>query len=527
MKKGTIAWILAAAVVLIIIFTNTSKDTGMKVPLLCHVGGTMTPVMERITKLYEAETGQPVDINAAGSGELLAYIQGQQKGDLYICHDPFIDILMQKWKIGVDGWQIAELTPVIVVQKGNPLNIRDLKDLARDDVRLILTDYKLSSLGWMLPTIFSKAGIDFEQLNKQKKIITNKSGGYAANFVKMNNADASMVWNAVWKLREDALDCIPVTPYLPVPHVDAVTSATEKSYTLTPLRVTAATLKCSAQPEAARKFAEFLASDKVDLLFKEYGFTMGAKDMLYKDGTVLTEKGMPVESKSDGRVTILCAAGMRRAMDHIFVSFKEKTGINIDPDYGGSGIILARASITKDVDLFMPGDQWYVDKLQENTGKVVAQKHIAFFIPVLITQKGNPKKITGLKDFFREDLRVGIGEAKSCQVGQLTARIMEKNGFDPSKIVAKESTTVNELGVWVRMNNVDVSLVWDAIANNLKEDVDIIEIPKEQSIISKVTISLLNTSQNTESARKFMDYLTSEEARQILEKNGYKTVLDE
>ena len=89
--------------------------------------------------------------------------------------DPFIDILMQKWKLGVDGWLLAELTPVIVVQKGNPKKVHDIKDLTREDVRLILTDYKLSSLGRMMSTIFGKADIDFEDLNKKKKIITNSS----------------------------------------------------------------------------------------------------------------------------------------------------------------------------------------------------------------------------------------------------------------------------------------------------------------------------------------------------------------
>ena len=83
---------------------------------------------------------------------------------------------------------------MIVVQKGNPKNIRGIKDLTRKDVSLILTDYEKSTLGRILSTIFKKAGIDFDAFNKSKKIETHRSGGFAANSVKMGKFDASIVW---------------------------------------------------------------------------------------------------------------------------------------------------------------------------------------------------------------------------------------------------------------------------------------------------------------------------------------------
>jgi len=257
-------------------------------PLRCHVGGTMWPVMQHLAKVYEAETGQAVEINSAGSGELLAYIELQTEGDLYVCHDPFLDILMKKFRMGVDGWVLAELTPVIVVLNGNPKNISGLGDLARPDVEVALTDYKRSTLGRMLKTIFGKAGIDLDKLNKDKKITTNKSGGYVANLVTTGNADAGIVWRAVAHLRLDDLDVVPIPgEHMPTPGVDAVTSATGKNYFLTPVRVTVATLTCAVQPEAAKQFAEFLASDRAVEVLKSFGFTMIAPGKVYEHGQVI------------------------------------------------------------------------------------------------------------------------------------------------------------------------------------------------------------------------------------------------
>ena len=256
-------------------------------PVVCHVGGTMRPVMQELARIYEKDTGQKVEINSAGSGELLAHIELQRRGDLYVCHDPFLDVLMKR-ELGVDGWTVGELIPVIVVPKGNPKGIGGVGDLARPEVELALTDYERSTLGHMLETIFTKAGVDFATLNRDKRITINKSGGYVANLVTTGNADAAVVWNAVGHLRLGSLDIVAIpAEHLPTPGVDAMTSATGKDYPLRPVRVTIATLTCAEQPEAARAFAEFVASDRGAEVFKDFGFARtGARLEYHNDEKV-------------------------------------------------------------------------------------------------------------------------------------------------------------------------------------------------------------------------------------------------
>jgi ABC-type molybdate transport system substrate-binding protein len=272
MKKWMGLWVAA-----LVLAGCTAQDGAPGKPLLCHVGGTMRPVLESLAKAYEQETGQPVEINSAGSGELLANIELRQEGDLYVSHDPFLDIIMHR-QLADDGWTIGELFPVLIVQKGNPKEIRAMKDLARPDVRLALTDFKLSTLGRMLPTIFKKSGMDLAQLNRDKNITIHRSGSYVANLVVMRSADAALVWKAVADLRKQDLDSIQIADSLPIPHVDAITSATKKSYPLTPVRVTICSLRCSDQPEEAEAFMRFIASEKVAAILESYGF--GVSDEL-------------------------------------------------------------------------------------------------------------------------------------------------------------------------------------------------------------------------------------------------------
>jgi len=491
-------------------------------PLVCHVGGTMQPVMEAIVEAYTNEAGQAVEINSAGSGELLAHIDLQKSGDVYVCHDPFLDMLMKRYRMGTDGWVLGELTPVIVVRKGNPKGITGVKDLTRPDVELILTDYEYSTLGRMLGTIFGKAGIDFEQLNRDKEITTNKSGGYAANFVKTGNADAAIVWNAVAQLRRDALDIVSIEKHLPRPDVDTVTSATGKAYPLTPVRVTIATLTCSTQPAEARAFAEFVASEKGERLFEEFGFTVSGSEKVYEKGEEISHAFGEVHPTGT-HLKLYAGAGLRPAVAALVAAFERRTGVAVEPDYGGSGIILSRARASADADLFMPGDVWYVDRLHELAGTVASKRIAAWFVPVIIAAKGNPKRVARVEDLFRDDVSAGIGLAKACQIGRTTTKIFEKHGLDRGMLEAKESLTVNELGVWVKMKDVDAAIVWDAIAANIAEAVDVIEIPREKNVISQVPIAVLTTSRHKASARQFADFVAGDEGRAILKAKGYRT----
>jgi molybdate transport system substrate-binding protein len=73
------------------------------------------------------------------------------------------------------------------------------------------------------------------------------------------------------------------------------------------------------------------------------------------------------------------------------------------------------------------------------------------------------------------------------------------------------------------MKNVDTAIVWDAIANNITDSVDTIDIPKDKNVISKVVVGLLSDSKNKAAAQEFIDFLTGESGKKILEENGYST----
>jgi molybdate transport system substrate-binding protein len=276
-----------------------------KPDLVFYVGGTMQPAMAELVKMYEAKTGLKIEIDKGGSGVLLNRIRQQKRADVFICHDPFMDELMEghKGKLGADAWRVSQITPVIVVQPGNPKNITCLADLAREDVKVAVTDLTYSTCGHMLDKMFEKAGVEILPTSKgvflkrdgvEKEIITFKSGSRTCDTVKNRSRDAAIVWNAVAHLRGEAVQIISIGKDLPVLGVDTITSATSKVREIGCIGVTMITLKCSKKPEAAQKFAEFIASDEAQEVFKKFGYTdIGGAVKMYENGEKIAVQTMP------------------------------------------------------------------------------------------------------------------------------------------------------------------------------------------------------------------------------------------
>ena len=228
------------------------------------------------------------------------------------------------------------------------------------------------------------------------------------------------------------------------------------------------------------------------------------------------------DKKEEVTLKLYAGAGLRRAVDELAAAFEKETGIRVEPDYGGSGLQIGRVKMGAEADLFLPGDVGYLEKVAD---LVEERKQVSWFVPTIIVAKGNPKKIRSLADFLKPQVKVALGNPKACRIGQLNDELFGKNGLDWKKIGPDRlmlSTTVNELGVWVKEHHVDGAIVWGAIAANIADDVDRIEIPKDKNVISSVVIGLMKRSGRKAEARKFMDFVTGSKGRAILKKHSYR-----
>jgi len=248
-----------------------------EVLVLC--GGSMRAVLEDIIERYKNVSDDKVVATYGDSGELCAQIKNTGRGDIYVCHDPF---MRWAWEQGlIAEWDtVGYLDLAIIVPKGNPKNIRGLKDLAQPRLRLGIGNQVYSTSGVIVKHILKK--LDYGDAVLENVRMETKGHQQRCTDVIMGTLDASIVWNAVAHLFRNELEIIPI----PEEHVDAVTSATYGASDLKNIKVTIGIIRGaggSSNPEGfsereplrgkepARRFYEFVTTGCRDV-FEEYGF---------------------------------------------------------------------------------------------------------------------------------------------------------------------------------------------------------------------------------------------------------------
>lgn len=216
-------------------------------------------------------------------------------------------------------------------------------------------------------------------------------------------------------------------------------------------------------------------------------------------------------------------AGLKPALDRLAAAFEARTGTRIEFDYSGSGVLLARAKLDRSADLFIPGDADYVDQLRRETDLVASHRTLGYFTPVILARAAVTPPLRGLADLARPGLKVGLGNAKSCQVGRTSDDLLAAAGLKRAALDAKESLTVNELVVWLKTGDIDAAIVWDALAREPGPELVVVPIPREVNRVSRVEAAVLTHAPRPERAAAFLDFAAGEEGRRALEAGGLGT----
>ncbi|HQK94570.1 MAG TPA: molybdate ABC transporter substrate-binding protein [Armatimonadota bacterium] len=232
----------------------------------------------------------------------------------------------------------------------------------------------------------------------------------------------------------------------------------------------------------------------------------------------------------EGRLLFHAGTGQRAALDEISELFRAKhPKVKVDFSYKGSGYFLADIMASREGDLYMPGEAFYVDQAAERgfVEEYEPEKHTAaYFVTVIATPKGNPKNIKTIEDFARPGVRVGLGDPKACAVGEWHERIFKKAGiFDAVKKNAiQNAQCIPELGNATKLGAIDATIIWTPTAAVYLKDIEIIPMPEGTRAEIPLPVVVLTTSKNKAVAKVLQDFVLSDEGRACFRKHAY--VLD-
>jgi molybdate transport system substrate-binding protein len=198
--------------------------------LLAYVGAASKPPTEEAAKLYEQKTGVKVELVFGGSGYVLSQMKLAKQGDLYF---PGSSDYMEKAKR--DGDVFADTEKVIVylvsainVQKGNPHNIRTLRDLTRPGLKVAIANPEGVCVGAYAVEIIEKQFSPEEKAAFRRNLVNyTESCEKTATAISLKMADAVIGWSVFEHWDAARIETVPL-PKEQIPRIGYIPIAISK-----------------------------------------------------------------------------------------------------------------------------------------------------------------------------------------------------------------------------------------------------------------------------------------------------------
>ncbi|NQZ68486.1 MAG: molybdate ABC transporter substrate-binding protein [Lentisphaeria bacterium] len=437
---------------ILLLFNDVDKEADKSEPLVLFCAAGMEPAVKEILLAYEKESGMKVDARYDGSGVLLTSLKISNRADLYLAGDySYID-LAQKDGLVKESIPLLKLRAGLAVAKGNPKKIKSLKDLStRSDLRIALALPEAASVGKFTKKVLQKSDL-WESIegNVQKNGTFSTTVNDLGNKIKLGSMDVAIVWDAV-AAQYDEVDFISVD-----------------EFDTRPKHTTLGITTASTRPALALHLARYIAAhDRGMQTFKEKGYKVVQGD---------TWKNKP-------EIIIFSGGMLRPALEKLLKEFEQREGIIINRTFNGCGILVSQMKAGATPDAYFSCDISFMEDVQERFEKstILTSNDM-----VLVVPKGNPKKITGLKDLGNKGFRLGVGHPEKSALGKLTQDMLKKaNLYETIKAnITVDSATGDFLVNQISLHSLDAVIIYRSnymASPTCRENCEIIEIDKHDS----------------------------------------------
>ncbi len=203
--------------------------------------------------------------------------------------------------------------------------------------------------------------------------------------------------------------------------------------------------------------------------------------------------------------------------------FQEICGVELKYTIGLPSEIIPKIE-TGLCDVFTCGAAYIMDELQKNnlidreTRSILGYRR-----SVILTQKGNPKKIRSLHDLTKKDIKIAISTVDSLkgvwdEIASKTALTQEIQ-----KNITLFADGCGELLGSIVRKKVDVAFGWNTYKALHPKTFDAIEIPREAQVYRSTLIAATAFCKNKDTAKKFIQFLKSKEGIKTYKKYGWLT----
>ena len=193
--------------------------------------------------------------------------------------------------------------------------------------------------------------------------------------------------------------------------------------------------------------------------------------------------------------------------------------------------MLSQIKLSKSGDLYIPGSPDYIVKAERDSlTDPKSTKVIAYLIPVIAVQHGNPKNIQSLADLAKPGIKVGIGNPEAVCLGLYAVEILDYNHLlaEVGKNIVTYAESCEKTATLLSLKQVDAVIGWHVFHDWDPDKIDVVYLgPEQLPRIAYIPGALTTFTQDRDSAEKFLDFLVSPQGQEIFKKWGYITTESE
>jgi molybdate transport system substrate-binding protein len=232
---------------------NEQPDSEIK-ELLLYCGAGIRPPADELVRAFERQNGVKITVDYAGSEVLISKIKLSGRGDLYMPGDKhYVEQAAQEDMI-LSQRSVCYWVPTILVQKGNPKNVRGLQDLLAPGLKLGFGDAQACSIGRTTQQIFAKNNIAWTEVERNLKFQSMTVNELGLQ-IQAKALDAVIVWDAIARYYSKYGEQVPIP--------------SEKNIIST---VDIGVLKFTKNREQAENFVEFVISERGRDIFRKNNY---------------------------------------------------------------------------------------------------------------------------------------------------------------------------------------------------------------------------------------------------------------
>ena len=235
---------------------------------------------------------------------------------------------------------------------------------------------------------------------------------------------------------------------------------------------------------------------------------------------------------AERELSVFAAASLREAFEEMGAQFEgANAGVRVVFNFAGSQQLAQQIGQGAPADVFASANQAQMDEViatgdvASGTEQVFARNQLVVIYPA-----DNPANLQGLQDLARPGVRLVLAAAE-VPVGQYTMEFLEKasteaafgEGFREGVLgnVASYEENVRAVLSKVALGEADAGIVYTSDVAGKASEIGRIEIPAALNTIAEYPIAAIQGAGQEELARRFIEYVLSEEGQAVLARYGF------